>query len=104
MMPESVAMSIFGKHGARRWAENPYFESQLPQCAGERVSAGFESIFSAQYLSQRKQLSFFVKHDKFFCPVVGISFENLTKTEALELTNAARALGATKLEKLPWSY
>ena len=103
MMPKSIAMSIFEKHGAREWAENPYFEGSVSLCGG-RVSAGLERIFFAQYMPQMKQLVFFAKSNKFFCPGVLMPFVNITETEALELTNAARALGATKLEKLSWAY
>jgi hypothetical protein len=103
LMPKSVAMSIFEKYGYRQWAEKPFVSSQA-FCGNEKEYIEFTQLKKARYTPTSKSLHLFIdeSNSAHICPTKMFSFNNLTESQALELTNAARALGATKIEKLDW--
>ena len=106
LMPKSVAMGIFEKYGFRQWAENPFLVNMGSFCGTEKEYIEFNQIEYAHYLRIYNRLEFQSnqREKRFFCPVLHVFFDNVTEPQALELTNAARALGATKIDRLKWAY
>lgn len=103
MMPRSVAMAIYEKHGFKEWAENPYLVSvSRIKCTGKKEYVEFSEIEKAEYVFSSNLFYFqlYQPVKRFQCPMLWIVFPNVTELQALELTKAARALGATKVEKL----
>lgn len=104
-MPKSVAISIFEKYGFKEWADKPFVANIGAFCGTEKEFIEFNQINTAIYLPRWKKLTFICINKKSsLCPQLEFHFENLTESQALELTNAARALGAIKIEKLQWNY
>lgn len=108
MMPKSVAMSIFEKYGFKEWAEKPFVQGMGPSCGGaEKEFIEFSQIEVARSMPRINLLEFYLKNPKgsyFSCPLLFARFVNVTESQAVELTNAARALGATKIDRLRWFY
>ncbi len=105
LMPTSIAMSIFEKHGFKQWTEKPFVSNIGSFCGTEKKFIEFNQIASAIYNPRFKYLTFIsINKESRLCPRLEVNFPNLTESQALELTNAARALGATKIEKLYWGY
>lgn len=103
LMPDSVAMAIFEKHDAGDWAKNPFMFNIGGPCGTDKMYVDFSEIIGAQYIVHHKQLLFSVniRKEQFFCPVLSVPIMNVSnESEAQDLTNAARALGAEKLDKL----
>jgi hypothetical protein len=99
LMPKTVAMSIFEKHGQKLWAEKPFMYSLSNR--GEKIFIEFNQIDSAMYYQNHSRL---VLSDNriFGSGSSRITFENVTEAQALELTNAVRALGATSIDQMFW--
>lgn len=104
LMPKSVAMSIFEKYGFKEWADKP-FVSSAGFCGTEKVYISFNDINSATYRTKTNELIFINNpQNESLCLQRAVLFKKLTESQALELANAARALGATKIDKLQWNY
>jgi hypothetical protein len=101
LMPESVAISIFKKNGFGDWVKKPYVLN--PVFHKEKEYIQFNQIDRARYLPLGKRFTFFIPWPNHIYPMF-IFFNNITEQQAIELTNAARALGATKIEKLDVVY
>jgi hypothetical protein len=93
MMPKSVAISIFEKYGYKEWAEKPYLFKK-----GVKTFVEYIEIKHARYVPTQKALQFWKFGSFVFIPNV------FTEAQALELANAARALGATNIEELTYMY
>jgi len=94
LMPISAAKAIFARNGYKSWPEKPYlFEDRI--CGGERVEVPIEKIDRAVYQPALNQLIFARSFSSrgWGCAHF-IRFNNLTEAAALEMTGAARALGA----------
>lgn len=103
LMPKTVALSIFTKYGFQEWAEKPFLANIGSLCGTEKEYIEFSDIEAAIY--NRNALSFVKdqREKRHFCPVLRVNFPKISEAQALELTNAARALGATKIDKLLWA-
>lgn len=102
LMPRAVAISIFEKHGQKLWAEKPFMYSISN--SGEKFFIEFNQIEAAMYYQKHSRLELrvfrifeFLGHGS-----SQITFENVTQAQALELTNAVRALGATSIDQMLW--
>lgn len=88
------------------WAEKPFLANIGSLCGTEKEYVEFSDIETAMYDPVHNVL-FFVKDQRekrYFCPVLRVYFPKISEAQALELTNAARALGATKIDKLLWAF
>jgi hypothetical protein len=100
LMPRAAAMSIFEKYGFKQWAEKPaMFKAGFG--GNEKQFIEFNQIEVARYCPTNKSLFFL--DERTWRPLM-VSFNNVTEAQALELTNAVRALGATKIEQMTWMY
>ena len=97
LMPKSIAMSIFEKYGFKQWAEKPFV---INSNNNTKEFIEFNKIDSAKYFPRSKSLWFCYKSSLLSISLA--SFNNVTESQALELTNAVRALGATSIERLQW--
>jgi hypothetical protein len=99
MMPSAVAISIFEKYGSKEWAERPFLFTK-----GVKEYVDFIEIKFARYIPLQKNLQL-GKYGNLLKPGSFVMIPNvLTEAQALELTNAARALGATNLQELTYMY
>lgn len=93
LMPKAVAISIFEKYGSKEWAERPFLFTK-----GVKEFVEFIEIKHARYVPLQKKLQFWKFGSFVFITDVP------TEAQALELANAARALGATNIEELTYMY
>ena len=100
LMPKSVAMSIFEKYGFKEWSEKPFVRNINTKCSPEKEFIELDQICSAQYFQGQNMLNFKVKGGSFYCNTMWARFDNITETQAIELTNAVHALGANKIDQL----
>lgn len=98
LMPKSVAMAIFEQYGFKQWAEKPFMTNVSLGGVTEKEYIEFNQIEKAIYAPKRNTLEF--SCSSAFRPFFLVTFPNITVYEALELTHAARALGATKIDEL----
>jgi hypothetical protein len=96
LMPQSVAMEIFKKHGYLAWVKDPYLVNTGGGCGTESVPVEFQQIVRAVYKPKFRvlQLSSLDKSQKGACSVLQIYFSNVTEDQSRELTTAACSLGA----------
>lgn len=100
MMPKAVAMSIFEKYGFKEWVKNPFMSLRG---STERQYIQFNQIERALYSRSFNRLELIQSSGQkklFLEQVLTVMFTNITEQQAIELTNALRALGATKIDQL----
>lgn len=104
LMPEKVALSILKKHGAQKWAENPFLHDIGSFCGSEKEYVKFDQIEKATYLIAFRKLQLSINKWPRFCSRIIYDFDNVTESDAIEISNAVRSLGSIKIDKVYWAY